>query len=626
IGTYQLYRLRRNTANDHMIRTSLYGTNDEAALQETADTNWTLICDNVSTPWQSGQKDVYSQPFTITEPYKYLRFYEEDATDNRNQGYTNCGHYATFQLYPSVKNKTSQFEGMGEVATRLDNIVAAYPSLDMDALTVEQYNELVEAYEAVTALLVDPTNLRNTIASNLKIPSYVVVGENPGYWATNETGLALENILKEATAYDDAGKYTQEQNDKYVEDILAAKAAIYSSAIGVDTNKWYHFQFDSEENFDANQWSKNSIPNGTLYDQRIAAGVRVDGVGSVLESDQVVPGTELYYFSDDQVTNEYASQFRFVPLTDSTYAIQNRASGLFIYRKPLTTNGNISLQWSPSAFTVKPIGYGQNVLYMTHIDGTTISYPHLNAWESTCSFVGTWDDSQPGCNSGYLIMPVEDVDLESYKPERVINRLAGDVTPICLPYDVATDFGSVYMPVGCFEQDGASFLGLVNMSGEIEAGTPFFVIPEGQYDGVAAEDVYLYLGNKMTAQPKSQAGMYGTFMDKWIGTGYVCFKGNEAKGIEGVDTGRNFSVPAYSAYLAYGEVTKPADVECDLAIQINGNFTDWTSISNTIQNVAKRGNVYDLNGQLLRQNATLNDVKTMGRGLYIINGVKVLVK
>lgn len=626
IGTYQLYVLRRNTSNDHMIRTSLYGTNDESALQETADTKWTLICDNVSTPWFSGQKDVYSQPFSITEPYKYLRFYEEDATDSRNQGYTNCGHYATFQLYPSKKVKTSQFDGLGEVATRLDNIVNAYPSLDMDALTVEQYNELVEAYEAMSALLVDPTPLRNTIASNSKISSYVKVGENPGYWSSNETGLALDNLLKEATAYDDAGKYTQEQSDKYVEDILAAKAAIYSSAIGVDTNKWYHIQFDSEENFDANGWSKGSISQGTLYDQRIAAGVRVDNVGSVLDNDQIVPGTELYYFDDDQVSNEYASQFRFVPLTDSTYAIQNRASGLFIYRKPLTTNGGISLQWTPSAFTVKPIGHGQNVLYMTHIDGTTISYPHLNAWESQCSFVGTWDDSQPGCNSGYLIMPVDDVDLEAYRPERVISRLAGDITPICMPYEVSSDNGVIYMPIGCFEQDGSSFLGLQNVDGNIEAGVPFFVIPEGTYDGTTAEDVYFYLSSTMTAEPKNVAGLYGTFMDKWIGTGYVCFTGNEAKGIEGLDTGRNFSVVAGTAYLKYGEVSKPADVECDLAIQINGNFTDWTSISSAIQNVAKRGNVYDLNGQLLRQNATLNDVKTMGRGLYIINGVKVLVK
>ena len=89
---------------------------------------------------------------------------------------------------------------------------------------------------------------------------------------------------------------------------------------------------------------------------------------------------------------------------------------------------------------------------------------------------------------------------------------------------------------------------------------------------------------------------------------------------------RNFCVPAGSAYLVYGETSLPEGAEYDIAIKINGKFDDMTSISNTVSNVAKRGNVYSLDGQILRQNATLNDVKSMGRGLYIINGVKVLVK
>lgn len=93
-----------------------------------------------------------------------------------------------------------------------------------------------------------------------------------------------------------------------------------------------------------------------------------------------------------------------------------------------------------------------------------------------------------------------------------------------------------------------------------------------------------------------------------------------------MDNGRNFCVPATSGYLVYGEAAMPEGAEYDIAIKINGKFDDMTSISNTVSNVAKRGNVYSLDGQMLRQNATLNDVKSMGSGLYIINGVKVLVK
>lgn len=627
IGMYEVYVVRRNTEKNHITRTSLYGSNDETALQETADTKWTLICDNVSMPWYSGQKDVYSQPFAISEPYKYLRFYEEDGRGKDQDSYRCIGHYATFQIYPANKQKPSQYETLGDVASTLNALVDAYPSLDMAALTVEQYNTLVQAYDAFAAKLVDPAPLRNAISNNRKYPDYVRVGDAPGFWTSEETGTALAKVIADAARYDSLSVLTQQQSDQYIADIKAGKDAIFASALGVDTTKWYHLQFDSKENFDTYGWDNHAIKAGTLYGQRIALGVRVDGVGRVLEDNEMVPGTELYYFSDEEVTNEAASQFRFVPLTDSTYAVQNRASGMFIYRNVLSASGGITMQWTPAAFTAKPIGYGHNVMYMTAIDGTTVSNPHLNAWDASCSYVGTWSDSAPGCNSSLLIMPVDDVDLDAYAPERVVARYTGDITPVCYPYDVNTENGSVYMPLGCFEQEGKSYYALKNIiGGTIEAGTPFFVIPEGEYDGKTTEDVYFYLGSKMTSAPKENAGLVGTFVDKWIGTGYVGFTGNEAKGIEGSDTGRNFSVPAGSAYLKYGEVAMPEGEEYDIAIEINGKFDDWTGIQSTIQNAAKRGNVYNVNGQLVRQNATLHDVKSLGSGLYIINGVKVLVK
>lgn len=628
IGTYQVYVLRRNTDDNHITRTSLYGTNDETALQDVEDTKWTLINENVSLPWFEGQSDSYSQPITFTEPFKYLRFYEEETRGKSHTEYHKCGHYATFQIYPDIKVLPTQFEKMGEKALKLDEIVEGYKTLNLDELTLEQYNALVEAYNAVAAVLVDPTELRNTMANNEKYPDYVLVGTNPGYWPNTESAEHLENVLKEATEYDNKAEYTQEQSDKYVADIVAAKEALFAAALPVDTTKWYHLKFDTEENFDKHNWTKENIKHGTLYGQRLAAGVRPveNEVGSVLDDDKIQAGAELYYFSQEQMTNENASQFRFVALTDTTFAIQNRASGLFIHRNVNNESGGISLQWIPAAFTVKPIGYGQNILYMTGIDGTVVSKAHLNAWEQTTSYLGTWDDSNPGCNSHFLIEAVEDVDYENYAVQRTLKRLSGDISPLCYPYAMSTDNGAVYMPMGCFSKDGESFLALKNVDGAIEPGVPFFVIPEGKYDGETTEDVYFVLGNKLTSEPKSACGLYGTFADKWIGTGKVVFADNVAKGVEGMDNGRNFCVPATSGYLVYGEAAMPEGAEYDIAIKINGKFDDMTSISNTVSNVAKRGNVYSLDGQMLRQNATLNDVKSMGSGLYIINGVKVLVK
>ena len=49
-------------------------------------------------------------------------------------------------------------------------------------------------------------------------------------------------------------------------------------------------------------------------------------------------------------------------------------------------------------------------------------------------------------------------------------------------------------------------------------------------------------------------------------------------------------------------------------------------VSGVLKNISKPGNVYSMDGKLLMTGATLNSLKTLGKGMYILNGVKVLVK
>ena len=39
-----------------------------------------------------------------------------------------------------------------------------------------------------------------------------------------------------------------------------------------------------------------------------------------------------------------------------------------------------------------------------------------------------------------------------------------------------------------------------------------------------------------------------------------------------------------------------------------------------------RNDIYTIDGKLVKKNGTISDVRAMGRGLYIIGGVKVMVK
>ena len=71
------------------------------------------------------------------------------------------------------------------------------------------------------------------------------------------------------------------------------------------------------------------------------------------------------------------------------------------------------------------------------------------------------------------------------------------------------------------------------------------------------------------------------------------------------------------------------DVDYDFSICLNneGDTTDgMKNVATSIQKISQPGAVYSMDGKLLRTNATLNSLKALGKGMYILNGVKVLVK
>ena len=51
-----------------------------------------------------------------------------------------------------------------------------------------------------------------------------------------------------------------------------------------------------------------------------------------------------------------------------------------------------------------------------------------------------------------------------------------------------------------------------------------------------------------------------------------------------------------------------------------------SSMGTAIEKISQPGNVYSMDGKLLRTGATLNSLKSLGKGMYILNGVKVVVK
>lgn len=67
----------------------------------------------------------------------------------------------------------------------------------------------------------------------------------------------------------------------------------------------------------------------------------------------------------------------------------------------------------------------------------------------------------------------------------------------------------------------------------------------------------------------------------------------------------------------------PENYDLVITVSSNGLINAIDKINKTFKSA---GDIYSIDGTLLKKNGTMNDVKAMGRGIYIIGGVKVMIK
>jgi hypothetical protein len=184
---------------------------------------------------------------------------------------------------------------------------------------------------------------------------------------------------------------------------------------------------------------------------------------------------------------------------------------------------------------------------------------------------------------------------------------------------MAVQDGIMYTVVGTYEESDAQFLALREIE-QAAAGEPFIFVAEGDYNAENAAVAGVQLGAQVATEPLTVNGLTGHFVPAFLDSGHVLFQDGKAKVMEG----NNVNVVSNEAYLIYGTNMVSPDVDYDLAIQLDGRVAD--SIKETVEKVSAKGSIYSLSGRLVKQNGTLGDMNSLAPGIYILNGVKVLVK
>ena len=628
---------RSDATNDHVTKWSVYGSEDS----EAADELWTELA-VIETPFSSQSETITAEPFDA-QGKQYLRFYAEATTNNR--GYWHVGE---FQLYPGEVEDpaTSQYHMMGAVATDLEAVISAQAGVSSDDLTVDQFNALKTVYDAFIAKFVDPTPLRAAIEKAEGKVDIIAVGTNPGFWPEGSDAALVAQAVTNAKAYDAAGVYTAEKSQAFIDNLQGNLDNLFASAIQVETGKWYRIRFGSADEFEERGWGAVPGEYGTkttykeveyetsepLWDKYVvvaeaqdgevlayndetgkAAVTRLDIVPA--EAEKVTVGHNVRLDDEDDIKDAGLSYFRFVEVGDSAYALQNKATGLFI--KAAGTDGAVTLDFIPSLFNVRPVGYGYNLLASRSLlKGANENYLHAQV---AGNLLVTWEADELGTRSCLLIEEAEDVEPTYDGSEFKMNMLPGSISALCYPVDIAAEeglYGVNKVEVDAVKNDVKLTLASLQ---EVEAGRPFIIIAGDVTDYVATADkepVTLHHGYTFVHEPQADNLLKGTFTQQTVGYGVVV---PEANGFV-VAQQTNTSVAAFHAWVAQDE---KFDRDATASFVIT---SDADGIAASLQKVAMSGAIYTLDGRFVTKSGNLNSLRGMTPGIYIVNGVKVTVK
>ena len=190
----------------------------------------------------------------------------------------------------------------------------------------------------------------------------------------------------------------------------------------------------------------------------------------------------------------------------------------------------------------------------------------------------------------------------------------GKFGTVCLPYVASFSGAEVYSIAGT---DGKS-ISLEKVTGLLEAGKPYIfqAVDENGHDNKGTErNVNFFkadIDDYDVAEPLSANGLVGTFTGGTVPAD--CYVLSENK-LKKVIVGNEPTAGANRAWLDLSQVSSASGVKGDIRLSFD-DVTGISSVSSDIQSL-QNNVLYDLSGR---------QVKNPARGLYILNGKKVIIK
>lgn len=708
-----LHTLRGNTtlSNGHLDGkpTRAYMT-DNGQLHRPLDFTITATNDTVNGPWTQVKsitnintddnfRDYYSPLVQADKAYRFYRFSVHQTYSHA--AYNNIEYWdaGRFQVYPATLDEAnSPYYYDANIKAAADKVkdLIAKASSEYAAGTATQatIEDLNAAADALNKIAPDTMPVSNRIFASyvLADSSYVYDNEDEAQFgdvsATQKAAL-FSAISTARTAIQPDAHPTPASIASAYQAIDRAYWTLNGQRKTFMENQWYYLRSTEKQGYggprvawrgDQFYYATDASAQNAIADDTVAYRVGEirygHNTGFVGQAEgQTQPknlGDAIDYSggSIDVPENPY-TMWRFVHLGDSLYAVQNRATGLFIGRTQ-DLNWYVAQSKEPMKCAINIIGRNQfeivnmdsvnGCYYGTAADASSSTKTHHynqplhqqgNDFRAVWWGTGSENNTARGCNTGSALtfLPVSEDDVVE---QITMSAKDNNVEIKSYPFDLCEPIFGNIENVMTYKlksvtpaAENTYKIELTEIDPQetpIYAGEPFILWTGDPTDPTASHDsiaIYLDLTKgtlaTTTIEGKNVNGLhavlYGDSISNKPGLGlfynHKTWANSGGLISETITSGSSVTVTDSAAVFIDGQQgfiqpaeTKDAGGTADKVITVTGTLDAINAVE--INTIKKNANVYDIDGKLLRRNST--STKGLQKGVYIVDGQKVVVE
>lgn len=646
--------VRDHANNNYPTFITVYGAN-EFDKENPDATEWVKQGDQIAVTWnltaegfsKKTTNNVGYAIATLDGSYKYIRFDVNMCKQGNNINFA----ISECNIWPAVGSTviyTPEFQEIQKTnPTAISNLLAEIEKSEAMVkagnATQAQIDALNAAYQTFQDNYPDPS--RVTAALNVAKAALAaannednpLIGEELAQYP-QEAADALQAVID---SYEDFSGVRLAEINAAVKAINDAVTAFHSTVRLPEAGKFYTLRSASKKQgggadgsgYDGVLYRALIYSSGNIIDPKNGAArqntgalsfYRLDGSSDVAEDagDDVFEGLQdSVSVSDDARTIWKAEQAE-----NGKIVLRNVGTGMYLAPQ----NGWIKQSTEPVAIPVEGVAAKTFVFNAgKDEDGTTWYMNTMGAYSRVVAWKQKDDD-----NSKWFIEELS-ADEVSGATLFMQNGVKADQYYVgTFPFPVSAsdgDLDAAYKVVGISENDGERKLVLAQYEDVIPAATPFIYkflstshngdsetgIGMGQL-GIAVDDMADFSDYVFT--PAAANGLVGTICERdTISGGTAYFSNGELKDVKSNAT---YVIGANSGYLVdCATTTEEGDATIDLGQFLTGiNDSKVVVLSSTVD-------VYSLNGTLVRKNVkSVDATKNLPAGIYVVGGVKVLVK